>query len=352
MAERRMFSKSITTSGRFLKLSASARLLYYDLGMLADDDGFVEAFGVIRQTQSSEDDLLELAAKGFVTVLNDELVAHITDWNENNKIRKDRRRPSIYSDLLDAAAAGCSLNAVLDDRLTTKCQPSDNQLTTICQPSDNQLTTICQPTDNHLTTQDRIGKDRLGQFSTGKDSLSPSVRHEVPDVSAVASVGASRLSPRGVHRTPAPSQGEAEGAVAVDKAGEKVKKKPAKRPDVFASYAGGDAELLTALRDFEKMRRSINKPLGDRAKEILVKKLEVFPPGERVAVLEQSIEHCWQSVYALKEPEAGPGKQEKEDPWQALRNIHAMFEEEEKNNNDKQGNVGDIQSFYDVLPPG
>lgn len=75
MAERRMFSKSIVSSARFLRMPQSSRLLYYDLGMAADDDGIVEAFTVIRTTGAAEDDLRVLAAKGFITVLNDDLSA-------------------------------------------------------------------------------------------------------------------------------------------------------------------------------------------------------------------------------------------------------------------------------------
>lgn len=33
MAERRMFSKSITNSVRFLRMPQTSRLLYYDLGL-------------------------------------------------------------------------------------------------------------------------------------------------------------------------------------------------------------------------------------------------------------------------------------------------------------------------------
>ena len=50
MAQRRMFNKSITNSSKFLKMPMSSRLLYYDLGMNADDDGFVEHFMVLRMT--------------------------------------------------------------------------------------------------------------------------------------------------------------------------------------------------------------------------------------------------------------------------------------------------------------
>lgn len=100
MAKRRMFAKSVIGSARFLRMPPTSRLLYYDLGMNADDDGIVEAFTVIRTTGATEDDLRVLAAKGFVTVLNDDLVSYIRDWGINNQVRKDRYHPSIYAELL------------------------------------------------------------------------------------------------------------------------------------------------------------------------------------------------------------------------------------------------------------
>ena len=100
MAERRMFSKTVIGSARFLMMPPSSRLLYYDLGMAADDDGVVEAFTVMRTTGAAEDDLRVLVTKGFVRLLNNDLVAYITDWARNNQIRKDRYQPSIYNALL------------------------------------------------------------------------------------------------------------------------------------------------------------------------------------------------------------------------------------------------------------
>lgn len=80
MAERRMFAKSIISSARFLRMPAASRLLYYDLGMDADDDGVVEAYTVMRKTGANDDDLQILVSKGFVRVLNDDLVSLILDW--------------------------------------------------------------------------------------------------------------------------------------------------------------------------------------------------------------------------------------------------------------------------------
>lgn len=85
-----MFAKSIIGSARFLRMPPTSRLLYYDLGMEADDDGCVEAFVVMRKTGAAEDDLRVLVSKGFVQILNDDLVSLILDWKTNNYIPKDR----------------------------------------------------------------------------------------------------------------------------------------------------------------------------------------------------------------------------------------------------------------------
>ena len=58
MAERRMFAKTIVTSDAFLDMPLSARCLYFTLGVLADDDGFVNnPKSIMRQVGASTDDL-------------------------------------------------------------------------------------------------------------------------------------------------------------------------------------------------------------------------------------------------------------------------------------------------------
>ena len=95
MAQRRMFSKTITNSSQFLMMPSSSQSLYFHLGMNADDDGFCEHFTVMRMTDSKPDDLRILQAKSFVHVF-DEKVLVITNWKENNFIRSDRYTPSKY----------------------------------------------------------------------------------------------------------------------------------------------------------------------------------------------------------------------------------------------------------------
>ena len=88
--------------------------------------------------------------------------------------------------------------------------------------------------------------------------------------------------------------------------GQKTQDKSARTrdTDAFAAFAAGDGDLLAVLKDFEKMRRSIKKPLTDTAKKLLVNKLENnFPPEQWKPVIEQSIVKCWQDIYPLKEQE-------------------------------------------------
>lgn len=93
-----MFSKTITSSSSFLMMPPTSRLLYYDFGMSADDDGFVEHFTIMRMTEAKPDDLRVLEARGFVKVFDDKVLL-ISDWKENNYIQKDRYTPSKYLEM-------------------------------------------------------------------------------------------------------------------------------------------------------------------------------------------------------------------------------------------------------------
>ena len=71
MAERRMFAKTIIDSDAFLDMPVTARLLYYDLGMRADDDGFVNSpKKTMRITGASSDDMNILIMRKFIIPLD------------------------------------------------------------------------------------------------------------------------------------------------------------------------------------------------------------------------------------------------------------------------------------------
>lgn len=99
MAERRMVSKTIMQTQKFLRLPLETQALYVHLVINSDDDGIVEAFPVVRMIGASEDSLGLLVIKQFIKPLNQDMVYFITDFNEQNKIRPDRHKPSIHRNL-------------------------------------------------------------------------------------------------------------------------------------------------------------------------------------------------------------------------------------------------------------
>jgi uncharacterized phage protein (TIGR02220 family) len=164
MAERRMFSKRIVNSARFSKLPISSQALYFHLGLHADDDGIVEAYNVIKTVGCSEDDLKILVLKGFVKILNEDLVSYITDWAENNRIRADRKIDSIYKDLLISIIPDIEL-VEPRERADVKKRRTEAEKKLL----DVQWTTNGQPMDG--IGKDSIGKDRLGKDSLVKDNI-------------------------------------------------------------------------------------------------------------------------------------------------------------------------------------
>ncbi len=100
MAERRMFAKSIVLSDAFLDMPMSARCLYFTLGMLADDDGFVGgAKSIMRQCGASQDDMLLLLQKRFVIGFDNGVIV-IKHWRMNNYLQKDRYKKTNYTEEL------------------------------------------------------------------------------------------------------------------------------------------------------------------------------------------------------------------------------------------------------------
>ena len=142
MAERRMFAKTIIDSDAFLDMSVTARLLYYDLSMRADDDGFVNSpKKIMRMIGASEDDLRMLAARKFIIPFENGVVV-IKHWRIHNYIRKDTYNETKYKE----------------------------EKATLMLDENNSYTTCIQPV-HELDTQDRLGKDRLGKDRLGKDDL-------------------------------------------------------------------------------------------------------------------------------------------------------------------------------------
>jgi hypothetical protein len=96
MAQRRMFSLSVVDTDAFLEMPISSRLLYYELGMRADDDGFVDSCRkILTFTGLSTDDLKVLIAKNFIIPFESGVIV-IKHWRLNNYLQNDRSKPTIH----------------------------------------------------------------------------------------------------------------------------------------------------------------------------------------------------------------------------------------------------------------
>ena len=150
MAERRMFAKTIVLSDAFLDMPLSARCLYFTLGMLADDDGFVNSpKSIMRQAGASTDDLNLLMAKRFILAFDSGIIV-IKHWRIHNYIQKDRYKESKY----------------IEEKATL----------TLDQ---NGAYTECIQDVSTLDTQVRLGKDR-DRLEVGKDSVGEDIEEAAP----------------------------------------------------------------------------------------------------------------------------------------------------------------------------
>lgn len=79
-------------------------------------------------------------------------------------------------------------------------------------------------------------------------------------------------------------------------------RKPKKNDSLIDDFTENE-ELRESLNDFVQMRKLIKKPLTEKGLTLMLNKLKSLSKDERIqiAIVNQSIEHNWQSVYPLKE---------------------------------------------------
>ena len=159
-----MFSEKIVESDDFLDMPFSARCLYYDLNLNADDDGFLNSPNkIIRLCGASQKDFKLLIEKRFVLDFGNNIIV-IKHWCMHNSIRKDRYKPTQYQEQF-------ALLTIKDDGAYTERSPIKNMAVSNCQPSDNQTETNgCR----------RLGKDKLSKDNLVEDNYIECVEDSPP----------------------------------------------------------------------------------------------------------------------------------------------------------------------------
>lgn len=151
MAEKRMFSSNVIDSDAFLDMSPTARLLYYDMGMRADDDGFIDSpKKIMRIIGASDSDLKELIDNGFVLRFESGVIV-IRHWYVNNRVRRDTYHETIYTEeksmlLLEKNNVYQLRNDSVTDTLQTR-----DEIGSQIRGGENRL------------EEDRLGEIRLGE---------------------------------------------------------------------------------------------------------------------------------------------------------------------------------------------
>ena len=146
MAERRMFAKTIIDSDAFLDMPLSSQALYFQLGMRADDDGFINnPRRIQRMIGASEDDLKLLMAKNFIIAFESGVIV-IKHWKMNNYIRNDRYKETNY---------------IEEKRLL---QLKENGSYTLGIPNGNQMV-------DTLDTQYSIGKYSIDKYNNDDEDI-------------------------------------------------------------------------------------------------------------------------------------------------------------------------------------
>ena len=147
MANRRMFSLDVTDTDKFLDLPHHAQLLYYHLGMRADDDGFIGvAKRLCRLLNIDESNLDILVNENFLYKFDDGVYV-IVHWKLSNCIKRDRYKTTTYQEDFKTLAV------------------AENGEYIFAEPDWNQTGTKTEPQDR--LGKDRIDKDRIGE---GEDS--------------------------------------------------------------------------------------------------------------------------------------------------------------------------------------
>ena len=100
MAERRMLSRTILDSDKFLDMPLTTQALYIHLIMNADDDGFLNnSQKITRMIGAGKKDFELLISAEFIIDFNNGICA-VKHWKLHNYIRSDRYKPTVYQDEL------------------------------------------------------------------------------------------------------------------------------------------------------------------------------------------------------------------------------------------------------------
>lgn len=165
MAKYRCLSDEIIFNDNYLSLPASARDLYTYINHKTDDFGFCcEVQNIMRTLRAKPKDLQLLIDRHYLIKFEDWLYLEKHFYINNRNLRKDRIKPTNYSEYLDRVTLKDNGSWTLVDKL----QPNDDKLRPNVvkpQPNDDKMArnTIQYNTIQSNTIQSKVieSKDEL-----------------------------------------------------------------------------------------------------------------------------------------------------------------------------------------------
>ena len=246
MANKAIFSKTIIDTDAFLEMPATTQNLYFHLNMHADDDGFIgNPKRIGRMIGASDDDFKILIAKKFIIVFESGVIVS-KHWRIHNTLSKMRYKETSYLDEKSQLLIKENNAYSLDEG-----KPLDDSRLVEMGKRQARRTVDEQETN--------LSKDKLSEDKTSKDKLSED--------------------------------------------------KPSKKKSAKADLNGmidsftENEELREALKAFLDMRKSIKKPIQtEYAFKLALNKLKRLSDRDsiRIEIVNQSVEHNWQTFYALQ----------------------------------------------------
>ena len=312
MAEKRMMSKSIIETDKFMDMPMSAQCLYFHLLLRADDDGFiVSPKRTMRSIGCTDDDMKILIAKSYVLAFESGVIV-VKHWRIHNYVKRDRYKQSSIPE--------SKLIMLDENREYQYLEPKRNQSGTSLEPKRSKE-------EHEGYSEDHEEYDKINTFNGAEPNWNQT---------------GTKMEPKWFHRL---------DKIRLDKIrGEEIRKDKKEKQSVslktiIEEFAGKNSMLFEAVKDWIEMRKTIKAPLTARAASMSFKRLCELSHGNEsmmIEILNQSTLNCWKGLFPLKNPSGLQDQKSK------IQKTAEMFERMNAENGTDKNSEGVIPADWDI----
>ena len=334
MAEKRMMSKSIIETDKFMDMPMSAQCLYFHLLLRADDDGFiVSPKRTMRSIGCTDDDMKILIAKSYVLAFESGVIV-VKHWRIHNYVKRDRYKQSSIPE--------SKLIMLDENREYQYLEPKRNQSGTSLEPKRNQSGTSLEPKRNQSGTSLEPKRSKEEHEGHSGDHEEYDKINTSDGAEPNWNQNGTKMEPKWFHRL---------DKIRLDKIrGEEIRKDKKEKQSVslktiIEEFAGKNSMLFEAVKDWIEMRKTIKAPLTARAASMSFKRLCELSHGNEsmmIEILNQSTLNCWKGLFPLKNPSGLQDQKSK------IQKTAEMFERMNAENGTDKNSEGVIPADWDI----